>query len=143
MSFKLHPQLEADTVDVATWPLCQVRLMNDSTYPWLILVPQRADMREIHHLMPDDRNRLINEMALAGRLLEDAVKADKINVAALGNRVEQLHVHVIARFTNDPAWPGPVWGARLPEPYDPASLAHTLRMLREAMTPPRPPLAKA
>lgn len=140
MKFALHHRLEADTVEVATWPLCRVRLMNDRTYPWLILVPQRDNIREIHELMPDDRNRLINEIALAGRLLEEAVKADKINVGALGNRVEQLHVHVIARFKTDPAWPGPVWGARPTEPYDSASLQHTLRMLREAMTPPRPPL---
>lgn len=138
--FALHPRLEADTVEVATWPLCRVLLMNDRTYPWLILVPQREGMREMHELKPDDRNRLINEMALAGRLLESAVKADKINVAALGNVVEQLHIHVIARFRDDPAWPGPVWGARPAEPYDSATLSHTLRMLRDAMTPPRPPI---
>lgn len=136
--FALHPQLEKDTVEVARWPLCRVLLMNDRTYPWLILVPQREDITEMHHLEPEDRTRLMHEMALAARLLEGATKAHKINVAALGNMVPQLHVHVIARFKEDPAWPRPVWGVRPAEPYDEASLSHTLRLLREFMTPPRP-----
>lgn len=139
--FDLHPRLAADTIEVATWPLCRVRLMNDRTYPWLVLVPQRPDVREFHHLEPEDRTRLMHEMALAARLLEDVTKAHKMNVAALGNQVPQLHVHVIARFEDDPAWPNPVWGVRPPEPYDEASLAHTLRLLRGAMTPPQPPVA--
>lgn len=138
--FVLHPRLAADTVPVATWPLCEVRLMNDSTYPWLILVPQRAEMSEIHQLSPEDRNRVIQEIALAGRLLESATNADKINVAALGNMVPQLHIHVIARFEKDPAWPHPVWGRFPSQPYDETTLSHTLRMLRDAMTPPRPPV---
>lgn len=140
--FKLHPRLEADTIDVAVWPLCRVRLMNDRTYPWLILVPQRADITEIHHLHPEDRTRLMHEMSLAARLLETATNAEKMNIAALGNQVPQLHVHVIARFAGDPAWPNPVWGATRPEPYDEATLSHTMRLLQEAMTPPRPPVAK-
>lgn len=135
--FRLHPRLEADTVEIAVWPLSRVLLMNDRTYPWLILVPQREDVRELHHLSPEDRTRLVHEMALAARLLEDATKADKINVAALGNQVPQLHVHVIARFHDDPAWPDPVWGVVRPEPYDQASLSHTIRMLRGNMTPPQ------
>lgn len=140
--FALHPRLEADTIEVATWPLCRVLLMNDRTYPWLILVPQRKDVSEFHHLSPDDRARVMHEMALAARLLEHATKADKINTAALGNVVPQLHIHIIARFKDDPAWPNPVWGARPAEPYDTATLSHTLRMLQEAMTPPRPPVHK-
>ncbi|MFA7430959.1 MAG: HIT family protein [Rhodospirillaceae bacterium] len=136
--FTLDPKLEADTIEVARWPLCRVLLMNDRTYPWLILVPQRADIIEMHHLEPEDRTRLIHEIALAARLLENATKAHKINIGALGNVVSQLHVHVIARFKEDPAWPKPVWGHQPPEPYDSASLAHTMRMLRESMTPPRP-----
>lgn len=138
--FTLHPQLKKDTIEVAQWPLCRVLLMNDRTYPWLILVPQRENIREFHHLKTEDRTRVMHEMVLAGRLLEQATKADKINTAALGNQVEQLHIHVIARFKDDPAWPGPVWGVNPAEPYDEASLSHTLRMLREAMTPPRPPV---
>ncbi|GAB3448323.1 HIT domain-containing protein [Insolitispirillum peregrinum] len=140
--FTLHPRLAADTIEVAVWPLCQVRLMNDRTYPWLILVPQRADLSELHQLAPDDRTRVMHEMALAGRLLSHATNADKINTAALGNMVPQLHIHVIARFKTDPAWPNPVWGHAPAEPYDQATLSHTLRMLRDAMTPPRPPVHK-
>lgn len=140
--FTLHPQLQADTIEVAQWPLCKVLLMNDRTYPWLILVPQRAHVQEFHQLQPDDRSRVMHEMALAGRLLEHATQCDKINTAALGNMVPQLHIHVIARFKNDPAWPKPVWGVQPAEPYDEATLSHTMRMLREAMTPPRPPVHK-
>jgi len=135
--FQLHPRLQADTFDVAVWPLSRVLLMNDRTYPWLILVPQRADIRELHQLEPEDRTRLMHEMCLAGRILEKVTGCDKINTAALGNQVPQLHVHVIARFTGDPAWPGPVWGVRPPEAYDEATLSHTLRLLRAEMTPPR------
>lgn len=135
--FSLHPCLEDDTIPVAIWPLSRVLLRNDRTYPWLILVPQRESIREIHHLSPDDRSRLIHETALASRLLEDVTQADKINVAALGNHVSQLHMHVIARFCGDPAWPSPVWGHVPPVPYDDATLSHTLRLLQENMTPPQ------
>lgn len=135
--FVLHPHLESDTVPVAVWPLSRVLLRNDRTYPWLILVPQRDDIQEIHHLSPDDRSRLIHETALASRLLEDVTHADKINVAALGNHVSQLHMHVIARFHDDPAWPDPVWGKLAPVSYDDATLSHTLRLLQENMTPPQ------
>ncbi|WP_019643964.1 HIT domain-containing protein [Novispirillum itersonii] len=137
----LHPQLEKDTVPVAVWPLCRVLLMNDSTYPWLILVPQRDDLREMHDLPPPDRNRLMQEMALASSLLQAATGAEKMNVAALGNMVPQLHIHVIARFSTDPAWPRPVWGAVPATPYTPEALEAMLTRLRTALTPPRPPLA--
>lgn len=139
--FSLHPQLEKDTVEVAVWPLCRVLLMNDSTYPWLILVPQRDGLREMHDLPPPDRNRLMQEMALASSLLQAATGAEKMNVAALGNMVPQLHVHVIARFSTDPAWPRPVWGVAPAQPYGPEALDAMLAKLRTALTPPRPPLA--
>lgn len=136
--FTLHPRLEADTIELAVWPLCRVRLMNDRTYPWLVLIPQRPDVREFHHLEPPDRTRCMQEMALAARLLEEATQAEKINVGALGNQVPQLHIHVIARYSDDPAWPGPVWGHRPPEPYDEATLSHTLRLLGPTLSPPLP-----
>lgn len=139
--FSLHPQLEKDTVEVAVWPLCRVLLMNDSTYPWLILVPQRDALREMHDLPPPDRNRLMQEMALASSLLQSATGAEKMNVAALGNMVPQLHVHVIARFSTDPAWPRPVWGVAPARPYTQPELEAMLAKLRTALTPPRPPLA--
>lgn len=115
--FALHPRLAADTVELARWPLSRVLLMDDSRWPWLILVPQRPSIREIHELERADRATLIEEIAHAGRVLQDAVKADKMNVAMLGNMVPQLHVHIVARFAGDPGWPGPVWGFGSRVPY--------------------------
>lgn len=128
--FELHERLAADTVEVLRWPLCRVLLMNDAGYPWLILVPQRSEVSAIDQLAPADRTALIEEVARASAGLRRATGADKINVAALGNVVPQLHVHVIARFTGDPAWPHPVWGVRPPVPYDGEALGKTLIRLR-------------
>jgi len=136
-AFELHPQLAADTIELARWPLCRVLLMNDRTYPWLILVPQLPGLREIFDLDANDRGRLMEETAHAARLLAELTQADKTNVAALGNMVPQLHIHVIARFATDPAWPGPVWGKVPAEAYDPVSLNHTLAALSDLLT--RPP----
>ena len=115
-AFTLHPRLAADTIEAARWPLCRVLLMNDARFPWLILVPERPSLRDVHDLPAVDRAILIEEIARASRLLQDRLKADKVNVAALGNQVPQLHVHVIARFIGDPAWPNPVWSQGAPQP---------------------------
>ncbi|CAA7627528.1 HIT domain-containing protein [Magnetospirillum sp. SS-4] len=115
--FALHPRLLADTVPVADWPLCRVVLMNESAYPWLILVPRRAGVSEIADLDAADRAVLAEEIAAASSGLRAMLSPDRINVAALGNVVEQLHVHVIARFAADAAWPRPVWGLAPPVPY--------------------------
>lgn len=128
-AFELHETLAADTVEVARWKLCRVLLMKDSRYPWLILVPARAEMRELHDLDPDDQATLMTEIDRASRILTERYKPDKINVGALGNLVPQLHIHVIARFRADDAWPGPVWGAHRPRPYDAAALTETLEAL--------------
>lgn len=117
MPFVLHPTLVKDTVEVARLPLCRVLLMNDRRFPWLILVPEREAVREIHELPPGDRAVLIEEIAHAGELLARLFQPDKVNVGALGNVVPQLHIHVIARFAADPAWPGPVWGSGAAVPY--------------------------
>ena len=109
-SFALHPRLAADTVALGDWPLCRLLLMNDARFPWLILVPARPDLREIHDLPPADRATLIEEIARASAQMQQAFKADKMNVAALGNQVPQLHIHIIARFASDSAWPNPIWG---------------------------------
>jgi diadenosine tetraphosphate (Ap4A) HIT family hydrolase len=112
--FRLHPVLEKDTIPVTSLPLSRVLLMNDARFPWLILVPQSADMREgvreIHKLSRADQAQLMTEAMQASEILEKLFVPDKINVGALGNLVPQLHVHVIARFKTDAAWPGPVWG---------------------------------
>ena len=109
-AFALDPRLAADTVDLAILPLCQVRLMDDRRFPWLVLVPARAGAVEIIDLDVGDRARLIEEIAQASAALRAVFGPDKLNVGALGNVVAQLHVHVIARTIGDDAWPGPVWG---------------------------------
>jgi diadenosine tetraphosphate (Ap4A) HIT family hydrolase len=132
--FVLDPRLAADTIEVDRWDLSLVLLMNDANYPWLILVPQRPGLRDIHDLLPPDLLRLSAEIVRASNLLiglfPEGGKPDKMNVAALGNQVPQLHVHVIARFVNDPAWPKPVWGAVPPQPYTEVARAQRLKRLR-------------
>lgn len=116
-SFTLDPRLEADTVPVADLGLSAVRLMDDANYPWLVLVPRRPGLVEIIDLDAAGRGQLIEEIARAETALAGATRCQKLNVAALGNQVAQLHVHVIARFAGDAAWPGPVWGAAPRTPY--------------------------
>jgi len=133
MTFSLHERLAADTVPVWTLDLSHVLLMRDARWPWLILVPARAGVTEIHQLDQTDRGRLIEEAAQAGRVLERLFSPDKVNVGALGNMVPQLHVHVIARRRDDPAWPGPVWGHGAAEPYAPDALSRRIEDLRAAL----------
>ncbi len=109
-SFSLDPRLEADTFPVLDLPLAAVRLMDDSRFPWLILVPRRPGLAELIELEGDDRAALTVEIDRVSRALKTLTGCDKLNVAALGNMVRQLHIHVIARFEGDAAWPGPVWG---------------------------------
>jgi diadenosine tetraphosphate (Ap4A) HIT family hydrolase len=132
-AFRLDERLAADTIEVGRWDLSLVLLMNDANYPWLILVPQRPGLRDFHDLLPPDLLRLSAEIVRASNLLISLFPADhkphKMNVAALGNQVPQLHVHVIARFVDDPAWPKPVWGAVPPQPYSEAALKQRLKRL--------------
>jgi len=131
--FALHPRLEADTRPVADWPLCRVRLLDDARFPWLVLVPRVAGAREIHHLPGATRRGLGEEVARAAAALERATGAPKMNVAALGNLVPQLHVHVVARFEDDAAWPGPVWGAAGARPWSEEGARELLARLRGAL----------
>ncbi|MBC6441412.1 MAG: HIT domain-containing protein [Rhodospirillales bacterium] len=117
MAFALDPKLDTDTHAVCDLDLCTVRLMNDSRFPWLILVPKREGLVELIDLEGDERRLLTEEIDRATRVLREVAAADKMNVAALGNSVRQLHIHVIARHEGDLAWPGPVWGAGQAEPY--------------------------
>lgn len=128
--FELHPRLAADTIFVEDWPLSRVLLLNDARYPWLTLVPRRADAVELHDLAPADRTILMEEIARAGAGLKALTGAAKINTGALGNIVPQLHIHVVARAPGDPAWPGPVWGHSPAEPYAPAEREQMLARLR-------------
>ena len=131
--FELHPRIIADTAFIMDWPLCRVLLMNDSTYPWLVLVPRQQGIVEITDLSPEDQLALMGEITNASKILRGVTTPHRINVAALGNMVAQLHVHVIARFTDDPAWPKPVWGAVPTTPYTPEALDSRLAELRTAL----------
>lgn len=133
MSFKLHPRLAADTATVGDLPLCRLLLMNDAQYPWFILVPRRENAREIYLLEEPDQQQLLRESSLLSRALMDAFSGEKLNVAALGNMVPQLHLHYIVRYAGDPAWPGPVWGRHPPRPYADAERAERLDALRAAL----------
>jgi len=123
--FTLHERLAADTLPLGRLKLSHVLLMNDAAYPWLILVPEIDAVRELYDLAAADRGVLMEEIALVSRALAETVRPDKINMAALGNLVPQLHVHVVARFRSDPAWPAPVWGHAAPRHY-PAGEAENL-----------------
>ena len=124
--FTLDPRLAADTVEVGDLALCRVLLMDDARFPWLILVPRRPEVSEITDLSEADAAALWHEMQLATRVMQALAKPDKVNVAALGNVVAQLHVHVVGRFRSDPAWPGPVWGFETRKPYPPHARAQLL-----------------
>jgi diadenosine tetraphosphate (Ap4A) HIT family hydrolase len=131
--FRLDARLDRDTVPVTDLGLCRALLMDDARYPWLILVPARPDLRELHDLDATDRNRLVDEICRASRALERLFQPDKINVGALGNLVPQLHIHVIARRVGDSAWPGPVWGQGAAESYGAEALAEARDRLAEAL----------
>jgi len=131
--FELHPGLAADTLDVGSLPLSRVLLMNDARYPWLVLVPRRGGLIDLVDLDPTDHHRLTDEIRKACIALRELFRPDKLNVAALGNVVSQLHVHVIARYRNDAAWPRPVWTIGTAVPYAPAEGAERLRGLRAAL----------
>jgi len=106
----LHPQLLEDCLVLGRFPLCRLLLMKDANYPWFILVPDRDDVSEIHHLSGEDQLQLIRESAFLSAVIEETFRADKINIAALGNVVPQLHLHHVVRYRDDMAWPSPIWG---------------------------------
>jgi len=132
--FTLHPQLAADTVVVGRLPLSVVLLAKDAHYPWCILVPQREDIREIHHLNESDRSQLLEESCALASVMEQLFKPIKMNVAALGNMVPQLHLHHVARFESDSAWPKPIWGCVDAIPYEKGELQKRINALRERLS---------
>ncbi|QWP74833.1 HIT domain-containing protein [Lysobacter sp. K5869] len=129
----LHPQLADDTHPVAQFDLCELRLMDDANHPWLILVPRVDGAVELIDLDEAQQLALTREIAAVSRALQAAFKPHKLNVAALGNLVPQLHVHVIARYREDIAWPRPVWGMATAQPYSPEALVERLRVLQDAL----------
>ena len=133
--FTLDPRLADDTTDVHALPLCDVRLAKDARFPWLILVPRRSGMADIIDLEPEDHQALLDDVVRASEALKTVTQCDKLNVAALGNQVRQLHIHVIARFETDPAWPGPIWGSGEPVAYDPAERDKRAAQIRDLLRP--------
>ena len=133
MTFALHEKLAADCEDLGDMALCRVLLMRDHRFPWTILVPRIAGLRDFHDLPREQALTLFDEVGHVSRALVDAFRAEKINVAALGNQVPQLHVHVIGRYAADAAWPGPVWNAGVVEEPDLDVVARRATVVREAL----------
>jgi len=134
VDFSLHPQLAADTFAVKSLTLCDQLLMNDSRFLWCILVPRRDGLRDLHQVAAADKSQLLDEIDRVSALLERIGDAYKMNVAALGNMVEQLHIHVIARNREDAAWPGPVWGVGSAEPYQQTQAESLIARLRDELS---------
>ncbi len=132
--FELDAQLEADTALIASTSLNRILLMNDSRFPWLILVPERPDITEPFELTDEDQRTLMQESMITGKSLKALFNAHKLNIAALGNQVSQLHIHHIARFRTDAAWPRPVWGVGAAEPYEAEALRERVALLREVLS---------
>lgn len=126
---ELHPRLAQDCELLGRFSLSRLLLMNDCHYPWFILVPDREGIREIHELSSADQHQLLDESVALSRAITDAFDPDKLNIAALGNLVPQLHVHHVARYRDDPAWPGPVWGAHAAKAYDEPARAAVIEAL--------------
>ncbi|OOG56804.1 HIT family protein [Rhodanobacter sp. C03] len=133
LDFLLDARLDADTRLVASLALCDVRLMNDARFAWLVLVPRHAGLVEITDLAADEQTLLWQEVNRASTALRAVAPCDKLNLGALGNIVRQLHVHVVARCEGDAAWPGPVWGHGSAEPYSDTSVAARMDALRQAL----------
>ena len=129
----LHPQLKKDCFILGRFELSLLLLLNDSQYPWFILVPQREGLREIHELSPQDQQTFIQESSLLSQTIQNLFSAEKMNVAAIGNMVPQLHVHHIARFSHDKAWPKPVWGAFPAVPYSDEQVETITAKVRAAL----------
>jgi diadenosine tetraphosphate (Ap4A) HIT family hydrolase len=132
-AWTLDPVLERDTVAVGDRPLCRVLLSRDANYPWLLLVPRRPGAIETTDLDSAEQTQLMSEISNASRALKALTACDKINIAAIGNVVPQLHVHVIARFRSDAAWPKPVWNAAPPREYEIGALQRLLAELRRRL----------
>jgi len=131
----LHPQLAADTANLGDLPLSRVLVNNDANYPWLILVPRKAGITEVIDLDEGEQTQLMREVTLAARALREVTACHKLNIAALGNMVPQLHVHIIARFRHDPAWPKPVWGVAPARAYEGAARDSFIVALRTRIWP--------
>ncbi|NOT11510.1 MAG: HIT domain-containing protein [Methylococcaceae bacterium] len=133
MTFQLHPRLQQDCIVVGNFALCRLLMMNDSQYPWFILVPQKSEITEIYQLEISDRQLLIEESSHLAEILVDVYKPDKLNIATIGNLVPQLHIHHVVRYQNDKAWPKPVWGKYAAVQYTEKQIYENLTALNERL----------
>jgi diadenosine tetraphosphate (Ap4A) HIT family hydrolase len=131
--WSLHPQLEHDTAPVGDLALSCILSINDTDYPWLILVPRRAGVTEIADLGTDDAAQLTAEITQMSRVLKHVTRCDKLNIAAIGNIVPQLHIHIVARWKNDPLWPKPIWGVAPPRAGDGPAFARFIAAIRDGL----------
>ncbi len=131
--FALHTQLAKDCVLIGDLPLSRVLLMNDANYPWLVLVPRREEIVELFQLPRIDQQQLLDEVAQVSAALAGHFRADKMNIAALGNIVPQLHIHIVARSRDDAAWPRPVWGTVPAKPYEDDALYERIAAIEELL----------
>lgn len=131
--FALHSQLAKDCLHVGDFPLCRLLLMNDSRYPWVILVPQRDAIEEIYQLHTDDQLQLSRESSYLGEAMMQHYQGDKLNIAALGNVVSQLHIHHVVRYRDDETWPAPIWGRGTQRPYNSQELEKQMVILRNML----------
>ena len=130
---KLDPRLENDSFYVADLDLCQVRLHKNSAFPWVLLIPKQNNLSEIFDLSPQDQQQLMREIDRTARIVKTLFNADKINIATLGNVVSQLHVHVVARYQNDPLWPDPIWGRDVRAEYQAEALEKVVIDIKHAL----------
>ena len=131
--FKLHERLDKDCLLVGQFELCLLLISRDANYPWLILVPKREDITEVFQLNDADRQQLLHESCVLSEAMNGLFAPDKLNIAALGNVVPQLHIHHIARYESDPAWPKPIWGVVAADEYDPDMLSARCENLRKRL----------
>ncbi|MEH6529201.1 MAG: HIT domain-containing protein [Porticoccus sp.] len=131
--FELHARLADDTLTVGEFELCQLLIHKDANYPWFILVPKRPKVTEVYHLSEQDRMQLMKESCMLAEALVDVFSPDKINIATLGNMVPQLHIHHVARYTTDVAWPNPIWGAMSAKDYPQTELVHRIESVANVL----------
>lgn len=131
--FQLHPRLQQDCINIGRFELCRLLMMNDSQYPWFILVPEIADIKEIYQLARPERTLLMEESSYLAKNLQQIYKADKMNIATIGNIVSQLHVHHIVRYQTDSAWPAPIWGKSVAVSYTEQQISDTLTRLKNCL----------
>lgn len=131
--FEIDPKIKADTLHVGHLPHCDLLLMNDDRWPWLVLVPRIGNAVEWHDVSASQRHGIDNEVSQVAKMLKSVTACEKINIASIGNIVRQLHIHVIARNTGDPNWPGPVWGYGVCQPIQPDKAEETLKTFRAAL----------